>query len=187
MRWTMLEFGLPFDSIEGTGGDRLAELKAVSPLGKVPAIVRRRPPAVRSRPRSAPGWPTVIRSGADRAFGQLGPGAARPVGRPSASPSSRRICGARRVTPSLYPGERRRRRRCSSRMPRKGASRSRSWTRILADEPFMVGGTVHRRRHHRRLCDQLGARTPAGSTASTTSPPTSTGCTAMPNCPYRRR
>ena len=38
VRWTMAELGLPFDSVEGREVLGSAELKAISPLGKVPAI-----------------------------------------------------------------------------------------------------------------------------------------------------
>ena len=39
VRWTLLELGLPFESIEGREVIGSPRLKAVSPLGKVPAIV----------------------------------------------------------------------------------------------------------------------------------------------------
>lgn len=39
VRWTLLELGIPFKSIEGPQLFRSPELEAISPLGKVPAIV----------------------------------------------------------------------------------------------------------------------------------------------------
>ena len=38
-RWTLLELGIPFESIAGREVIGSPELKAVSPLGKVPGIV----------------------------------------------------------------------------------------------------------------------------------------------------
>ena len=133
-RWTIAELGIPFESIAGREVIGSPELKAVSPLGKVPGIVHDGRPLFESAAictwlaDSHPEKSLIAPSGS-------WPGAARPVGdvfcfaelewhlwstaRNTSSTRSRAGC-----------------RPCSSRMPTRGGSRSRflthTWPRGLS-------------------------------------------------------
>ena len=94
VRWTLLELGVPFESVSGrevTGSERLAEF---SPLGKVPAILDDGRPLFEFGGHLHLAGRQPPREWTDRTVRDLGAGAARSVGSPSASPSSRPTSGA---------------------------------------------------------------------------------------------